>query len=675
VNLIQGGTGFISRTPIYITSESGNPAEERYWGIASIVIEKELLFQAAGFDATDPETMIAIRGKDGLGAEGELIEGNPAVFQNNPALLPVNLPEGSWQLAAVPTGGWKTSSPYLAALRFLGFATASLLGLTCFFWVHRQEKVRLSLEAAWRQADTAQTDLRQHEEFLSTVIDNIPAMIFVKDALELRFIRMNKTGSELLGYAATDFLGKNDFDFFPESEAKFFTDKDREVLNSGKLLDIQEEFIQTRTKGRKILHTRKIPVFDQQGNPLYLLGISEDITEQVSARAEKEHLGKLLQQAQKLETIGKMAGGVAHDLNNILSGIINYPELLLLKLPLDSPIRKPLEEIHESGKRAANVVADLLTIARGVAAAKENISLPHLVEEYLHSPEHNKLLSTTPRVSCTVRLDPDLWTVFGNPLHIRKCLMNLINNAAEAFDAETGGEILVLGKNEELRQTLPGFPDIEHGRYVVLSVQDNGKGISTTDLDHVFEPFYTKKAMGRSGTGLGLTVVWNTIKDHHGAVTVQSTPGKGTMFSLYLSAAQGEISLPPETTTLENLYGQGQTILIVDDEAHQRDIASKILQFLRYSVQMVSSGEEAIEYLKSNKVDLVILDMVMKPGMNGRETYEAIVARTPGQKAIIASGYAENEDVQKIQTLGAGQYVKKPYTLKQFGTAVQQALL
>ena len=468
----------------------------------------------------------------------------------------------------------------------------------------------MSLEAAWREAKKAQSDLRMNEEFLNTVIDNIPAMIFIKDATELRFVRLNKTGAELLGYPASDFIGKNDFDFFPASEAKSFTDTDRNVLAKGILVEIPEEPIQTKTQDKKILHTRKIPIFDQQGHPLYLLGISEDITEQIAAKEEKEHLGKLLQQAQKLETIGKMAAGVAHDLNNILSGIINYPELLLLNIPADSPLKKPLENIRESGKRAANVVADLLTIARGVAAVKEKTNLTHLVEEYLRSPEHLNLLASSPRVTCTVELNPNLWTVFCTPGHIRKCLMNLINNAAEAFDSDNGGEIVISARNEKLRQIIPGFPDIKLGKYVILSVRDNGKGIILSDIVHIFEPFYTKKAMGRSGTGLGLTVVWNTIKDHQGAVTVESISGKGTTFSLYIPAVEGEATFQEENALIGDLSGHGETILIVDDEPHQRDIALTILQYLNYTVWTVSSGEEAIEYLKTNTVKLVILSDV-----------------------------------------------------------------
>jgi len=386
VKLVQGGYGFISRTPIYIEGDSGNPTEVQYWGLASIVIEKERLFQAAGFYDTNLDIDMAVRGKDGLGAEGELFEGDPDIFLNEPVLLSVNLPEGSWQLAAVPKSSWKTSSPNLAVLRSIGLLLALLISWATFTWLRRQESIKTSLETAWREAQTTQTILRQNEDFLNTVIDNIPAMLFVKDAENLRYARFNRTGAELLGYSPEELLGKTDFDFFPESEARFFREKDREVLSRRILLDIPEESVQTRNHGSKVLHTRKIPIFDQQGKPLYLLGISEDITEHLTTRSEKEHLEKQLHHSQKLETIGKMAGGVAHDLNNILSGIINYPELVLLQLPQDSPLRKPLESIQDSGKRAAKVVADLLTIARGVAAVREITCINILVEEYLKSP-------------------------------------------------------------------------------------------------------------------------------------------------------------------------------------------------------------------------------------------------------------------------------------------------
>jgi PAS domain S-box-containing protein len=674
VKLVQGGLAFISRTPIFVANDSDSQQKDTYWGLGSIVIEKDRLFSAAGIYNPSLDIRIAIKGKDGQGADGEMIDGDAAIFQDSPVLLPVNLPAGSWQLAAVPKEGWLAPSPYLLMLRSAALIIASFIGLGVYAWLRRMERDHRSLETAWQEAKKAQIDLRLNEDFLNTVIDNIPAMIFVKDARDLQYVRFNKTGAEILGYSVSDFIGKNDFDLFPDSEARFFAGKDREVLRKGVLIDIPEEPVETKNRGKKILHTRKIPIFDMDGQPRYILGIAEDITEQLKTRAEKEHLEKLLQQSQKLESIGKMAGGVAHDLNNILSGIINYPELLLLQLPMDSPLRKPLSQIHDSGKRAAKVVADLLTIARGVAAVKENICLNTLVLEYLESPEQQKLRSAFPCISFDARLETHLWTTACSTVHIQKCLMNLINNGAEAFPVNAHGTIVIASCNVELHQDLPGFPDITAGRYVVLTVADSGMGIPPSDVDHIFEPFYTRKTMGRSGTGLGLTVVWSTMQDHRGAVTVESSPESGTVFSLYLPATNEDLTIPPTSAALANLHGQGQSILIVDDEPQQRDIAAQILEKLEYSCETVNSGEEAIEYLKKHATDLVILDMIMEPGLNGRQTYEAILATHPRQRAIIASGFADSEEVAKLQTLGAGQYVKKPYTIEELGSAVQLAL-
>lgn len=676
VNLVQGGVAFISRTPVYVAAAGEEGPEERYWGLASIVIEKDRLFQAAGLYDPGLDIEIAMKGKDGLGEDGEMIEGDPAVFRNSPAVLPVKLPEGSWLLAAVPQGGWHSPSPFIGPLRQAGLVTALALGLCTFYWLRREEEIHQSLVTAWLEAQQAQNSLRHNEKFLNTVLDNIPATIFVKDARELRFVRINRTGAETLGYGVDDFLGRTDFDFFPAADATLFTDKDREVLRGGTLIDIPQEPVETRSRGKRIMHTRKIPITDAAGQPLYLLGIAEDITDQLLVRAEKESLEKRLQQAEKLETIGRLAGGVAHDLNNILSGIINYPELLLLQLPPDSPLRKPLTDIQESGKRAARVVADLLTIARGVAAAREHIRLSSLVAEYIESPEHRNLTALFPKISFITRLAPDLRSAICSPVHIQKCLMNLAMNGAEAFPAGQAGTITISCRNEELTTALPGFPDLKPGPCVVLSVADDGPGIDPGDLDHIFEPFHTRKAMGRSGTGLGLTVVWNTMKDHRGAVTVDSVAGSGTTFFLYLPAAEAAAALTghPAAIPVEELYGQGERILVVDDEPLQRDIAVRMLHKLRYRAAAAASGEEAIAYLQDREVDLVILDMVMKPGLSGRQTYERIIVTHPGQKAIIASGYAEHEEVAKLQTLGAGQYVNKPYTLEQLGTAVRLAL-
>jgi len=378
-----------------------------------------------------------------------------------------------------------------------------------------------------------------------------------------------------------------------------------------------------------------------------------------------------LARSEKMEAMGLMAGGVAHDLNNILSGIVSYPELLLLDLPEDSPLRNPIKTIQESGMRAADVVEDLLTIARGVASGKEILNLNTMVEEYISSAEHQKLEKVHPMNTFKTELDSELLNITGSASHVKKILMNLTVNASEAI--EGSGTVTISTTNQYLDEPLKGYEDVRIGEYVMLTVSDDGSGISPQDLDKIFEPFYTKKVMGRSGTGLGLAVVWNTVQDHKGYINVR-TSEKGTVFELYFPVTREEVADEGEQVPLDDYLGHGEKILVVDDEERQREIASGILTRLGYNAETVSSGEEAIEFVKENPVDLILLDMVMPKGINGRKTYEEVIKIRPGQKAIIASGYAKTKEVDKAQELGAGKYIKKPYTLAKVGVAVKEEL-
>jgi two-component system, cell cycle sensor histidine kinase and response regulator CckA len=378
-----------------------------------------------------------------------------------------------------------------------------------------------------------------------------------------------------------------------------------------------------------------------------------------------------LQQTQKMEAMGLMAGGVAHDLNNILSGIVSYPELLLMNLSEDSPLRKPLKTIQESGMRAADVVEDLMTIARGVASSKNVLNLNTMVEGYLESAEHQKLESIQSFVNFKTELAPDLLNISGSPTHIKKILMNLVTNASEAI--EGSGTVTISTVNQYLDEPLRGYEAVRTGEYVMLTVSDNGSGISLGDLEKIFEPFYTKKVMGRSGTGLGLAVVWNTVQDHKGYINVKNSE-KGTAFELYLPVNREEVAAEGQKIPMEDYLGHGEKILVVDDEERQREIATGMLTELGYNTESVSSGEEAIEYVKEHPVDLIVLDMVMPKGINGRKTYEEIIKIRPGQKAIIASGFSESEEVKMAQKSGASQYIKKPYILEKIGVAIKEEL-
>jgi two-component system cell cycle sensor histidine kinase/response regulator CckA len=193
-------------------------------------------------------------------------------------------------------------------------------------------------------------------------------------------------------------------------------------------------------------------------------------------------------------------------------------------------------------------------------------------------------------------------------------------------------------------------------------------------MERIFEPFYTKKVMGRSGTGLGMAVVWGTVKDHNGYMDMQSIEGKGTSFTLYFPVTRKKRAKDESLLSIEEYMGKGESVLVVDDVEEQREIATGMLKKLGYSVTSVSSGEEAAEYMNNNSADLIVLDMIMDPGINGRETYKRIIQFHPNQKAIIASGFSETADVKAAHELGAGRYIKKPYTLEKIGIAARDEL-
>jgi len=312
-----------------------------------------------------------------------------------------------------------------------------------------------------------------------------------------------------------------------------------------------------------------------------------------------------------MEALGTLAGGVAHDLNNILSGIVSYPDLLLLDLPKDSTLTKPIETIKKSGEKAAAIVQDLLTLSRRGAVVTEVVDLNEIVSEQLQSPEFKLLRSHHPLVRIESDLDFNLLPIKGSSIHLSKMVMNLFSNAAEAMP--DGGLLRVSTKNRYIDRPVEGYDEVEEGDYVVLTVSDRGVGIRPEDMRRIFEPFYSKKVMGRSGTGLGMAVVWGAVKDHQGYIDLQSTEGKGATISVYLPATRLELPVAPDERTLEDLMGRGESILVVDDVAEQREIASRLLNRLGYAVTTASSGEEAVVQVKNDSPELVLLDMIMAP--------------------------------------------------------------
>ncbi len=403
--------------------------------------------------------------------------------------------------------------------------------------------------------------------------------------------------------------------------------------------------------------------------------LKQEIAERKKAEEERRYLETQLRKSQRMEAIGTLAGGVAHDLNNILSGLVSYPELILMDLPDDSSLKEPIMTIQQSGQKAAAIVQDLLTLARRGVSVRKVIDFNQVIEQYLNSPEHQKILEYHPSVDVIAHLEPDMLNIMGSPVHLSKTIMNLVSNAAEAM--LNGGHIRIVTETETryIDKSLKGYDTVKEGDYVTLKVSDDGIGISPEDIDRIFEPFYTKKTMGRSGTGLGMAVVWGTVKDHSGYIDIQSELGKGTAFTLYFPITRKEMEKEKAKISADMYKGRGESILIVDDVSEQRKIASEMLKKLGYNVTSVPSGEEALTYLKENAADLLVLDMIMNPGIDGLETYKKILQFHPDQKAVIASGYSESDLVKEAQNMGAGAYIKKPYSFEKIGMAIKGELV
>jgi signal transduction histidine kinase/CheY-like chemotaxis protein len=412
-------------------------------------------------------------------------------------------------------------------------------------------------------------------------------------------------------------------------------------------------------------------LIDLENSKKATLNLLEDLTRETDERLKLE---KRLHRAEKMEALGLLAGGVAHDLNNILGALSIYTELLLNKIPVESPLKPYLNNILLSGKMGAEIVNDLLIFSGSAMQEYTVININRIVSGFFDTPVFKKLQESHPDIAFRKELSPELMNIKGSQPHIEKTVMNLVLNAAEAVSGK--GDVEIRTENRFIETPVQGYDDvIMKGKYAVLTVTDSGEGIPAADINKIFEPFYTKKIMGRKrGTGLGLTIVWGTVKDHNGYIDLYSETGKGSSFTLYFPVTEDEPVEDNLKIQVENYMGRGETILVVDDMAEQRDVAGRMLKMLGYKAHAVSSGEEAVEYIKTHEPDLILLDIIMEPGIDGLETYKRILEINPKQKAIIVSGFSATDLVRRAKDLGAEAYIRKPYMIETIGVAIREEL-
>jgi PAS domain S-box-containing protein len=533
------------------------------------------------------------------------------------------------------------------------------------------ERHTANLAREIKERQWTEEQLRISDDKYRTVLESIEDGYY-EVSLEGNLTFFNAALGRILGYTLEELNGMNYRRFVAAMDHRNMVHTFQKVLKSGHSAKAVDWELIRKDGSKRPIQLSITLIRDTDGRTVGFRGIARDVFDLKQAETERRRLENRLQNAGKMEAIGLLAGKVAHDLNNILSGLVSYPDLLLMDLTRDDPLRKPLLAIKDSGEKASAIVQDLLTLTRRSVTVTKVISLNRIVETFLDSPELHTLIKQQPNITITPQLDSELLSISGSPFHLSKTLMNLVSNAVEAMPA--GGSVIIRTNSVNVDRPLKGYETVKEGDYATLEVTDTGIGIAKSDLELIFQPFYTKKAMGKSGTGLGMAVIWGTVKDHRGYLEVRSVEGEGTTFILYFPVTRKTADIKEKHLNIEDYLGRGETILVVDDICEQRDIATNMLEKLGYVVSAVDSGEAAIAYLEKRCVDLVILDMIMEPGIDGLKTYRLICEYCKDQRAIIASGYSETNRVREAQRLGAGTYVKKPYTLEKIGMAVRSEL-
>jgi two-component system cell cycle sensor histidine kinase/response regulator CckA len=680
---------------------------------------------------------------------------------------------------------------------FLSMALHPRVGKPWQFGIHQcaharvwtQEEERLLQGIGRRLIDAltsllAHRDLRKSEEFLKNIVDNIPNMIFVKDAEALRFVRFNKAGEQLLGYSQEEMLGKNDHDLFPKEEADFFTAKDREVLDKKKLVDIPEETIRSRSNTQRILHTKKIPILDENGRPQYLLGISEDITDrktadaslrklsqaieqtpvsivitdtsgtiefvntkftQITGYSQAEALGKnprilkssetsaeeyarlwktissggvwrgefhnrkkngelfweyatiapirnadkvishyvavkediterkkleeQLRQVQKMEAVGQLAGGVAHDFNNMLGVIIGHSELALAQMDAAQPFFSHLVEIRKAAERSADLTRQLLAFARKQTVAPKVLDLNETIEGML------KLLRRLIGEDIQLTWQPEMqvWPIKVDPSQIDQVLANLCVNARDAIKGV--GRVNIETHRVAVDEAYcADHPEAVPGGYTLLIVSDNGCGMDHETLGRIFEPFFTTKEQGK-GTGLGLATVYGIVKQNNGFINVSSEPGQGTTFEIHLPHHMAKADEAQEESLTAPVARGNETILIVEDEPTILNLARLMLESLGYRVLTTSSPFEAVRIARehADEIHLLLSDVVM-PEMNGRELADRLTSLRPGITCLFMSGYT-SDVIARHGVLEKGiNHIEKPFSIQTLAAKVREAL-
>ena len=509
----------------------------------------------------------------------------------------------------------------------------------------------------------AEKKLRESQELLQGVIDNSPAMIHVKNADGV-FILANERFAEDFGIDREEIRGKTAAQLMPAATAETVFELDRQVLAEGHPVETEERVLHADGSVHTYLSVR-FPLFDREGLPYALCGISTDITDRVKAEEERTSLEGQLRQAQKMEAVGQLAGGVAHDFNNILAVILNYAAFVAEDLPPNDPRAEDLQEIVNAGQRATKLVQQLLAFSRKEVIEEEVVDLNDVVDGL------RELLrrSIGEDVTLETRLDPSLWAMKADAGQLERVLVNLAVNSRDAMP--DGGKLTITTSNRQVAER--ELPGLRAGLYVVLEVGDDGTGMDEATVDRIFEPFFTTKPRGE-GTGLGLATVYGIAKQSRGGVYVESEVGRGTTFFVYLPASE-ERSVAPDAPDLPRAPQATGRVLVVEDDDSVRDLVCRILTRDGFEVAAWDSGVRALEYCREHPggFDLLLTDVVM-PEMSGKTLADGVTALDPEVKVLFMSGYTDEIIAKRGVLEGGQQLINKPFDGTQLVSRVREVL-
>jgi two-component system cell cycle sensor histidine kinase/response regulator CckA len=513
----------------------------------------------------------------------------------------------------------------------------------------------------------AEQAIRDSEAVFRTAFETIPDAVAINDRSTGEYLHVNEGFLQLSGYSWADLKNKTSLEAGLWVKSEFRDRIISQLKSEGKLSNFEINFIK---KSGEIRNGLMSAASIKLENRWCTLTITKDITERKIREEELLEKERQIRKASKMEAVGTLAGGVAHDFNNIIQIISGNVQLLLMESESESDFMKTkLDSIYSATVRGADLSRRLLTFSRNV----ESILQPTDVNAEIRLAHKllDRSISGPVMINIDLDLDKNLSLAVADPAQLNQVITNLCINAKDAMPL--GGHVLISTKNVELDEIYcQGFHDIQPGNYVRITVADEGEGMTQEIQERIFEPFFTTKEPGK-GTGLGLAVVYGIIKNHHGHITVYSCPGKGTEFKVFLKVSEEKCNslVIPEPL----LVGGKETILVIDDEDAIRTIGIEILSKYGYKVLSACDGKEGLDIYQKNfsDINLVILDLIM-PEISGTEVLMKIIEINPNAKVIVASGYSANGPVRDAISKGAKRFIDKPYTLRQLIESVRQVL-